>query len=521
MAEGILGLGTGQASTLNQDLITKLKDAERKSSIEPIETDLSDWELESVKLQEITLYANDMLDAIKPFDLFITSGTNAFEDKSATTTGESVVFDAVDAGSLNTGTTTVNITSLAQRDVYQSATFSDKTASISNTSGDKISVNGVEFSLLNKSYEDLASEINLKSDFNASVEEVGTDSFRLVIKSENSGTDNALEIIETGYDLGFNEFLSDTTVASGTVPASGLTLTLNGTSFTTDGSETYSEFISRIDADGDFEASIDVNGQVSIRREDGTALEATTDEIGLDLVNNNHTLHAQNLEATIDGVDYNVSSNAITVDGGLKVTAVKEGISTISIEKDTTQITTLVESFVEKYNTLMDTIDTELYSSDSEIVDKSTLRNLVGQIKDFLFNNYGSNSDLNLFNYGFSVDSNGTLSLDATTFNTAVSDDYDNLKDLFIGTAESEGLGTQLKEYVDSLDGYQGLLTAYEDNMNVRKTNLEEELQSSTDDLDNKYAQLTQQFADYGTIITRFNSQFAGLEMMIQQSVAG
>jgi len=38
MAEGILGLGSGQASALNSDLIEKLKTAERKSTVEPYET---------------------------------------------------------------------------------------------------------------------------------------------------------------------------------------------------------------------------------------------------------------------------------------------------------------------------------------------------------------------------------------------------------------------------------------------------------------------------------------------------
>jgi flagellar hook-associated protein 2 len=35
MANGVLGLGTGQASTLNSELIDKLKAAERKSTVEP------------------------------------------------------------------------------------------------------------------------------------------------------------------------------------------------------------------------------------------------------------------------------------------------------------------------------------------------------------------------------------------------------------------------------------------------------------------------------------------------------
>jgi len=36
MANGVLGLGSGQAASLNSELIEKLKTAERKSTVEPI-----------------------------------------------------------------------------------------------------------------------------------------------------------------------------------------------------------------------------------------------------------------------------------------------------------------------------------------------------------------------------------------------------------------------------------------------------------------------------------------------------
>ena len=45
-----------------------------------------------------------------------------------------------------------------------------------------------------KTYQQLADEITAKSGMNASIEQVGTDSFRLVIKSEDTGLDNALSI---------------------------------------------------------------------------------------------------------------------------------------------------------------------------------------------------------------------------------------------------------------------------------------------------------------------------------------
>ncbi len=532
MAEGVLGLGTGQASSLNQELIDKLKAAERKATVEPIETSLKDLDEEGVKVANIKLQVQDVLDAIKPFDLFVVGGVNAFSQKSATTTGDSVVFDAVDASKLNTGTTNVSVSQIAQRDVYQTSTFTDKDAIISTVPGSVITINGAEYSTFNKTYQEVADKINFSSKLNASIEAVGTDSYRMVIKSEDSGVDNALSITQTSVDLGLNNFISSSTIASGTIPNSGLSLTLNGTTFTTSGNETNSQFISRINADPSFAAGINADGKVIITRSDGGAVEVTNDDLGLNLTNENHTLTAQNMKAKIDGVDYDVSSNVVTVDGGLKISATKVGDSSISIEKDKSQIATMFKDFIDKFNTLSKAIDAELYSGDSKVQDRSTLRDIQSQIKNMMFKNYGQDSNdgtdgnpvkegsLNLFNFGLEVDKNGNYSLNESDFNKAVSDDFDNLKDLFIGTAEKEGFGTQLKTIVDAMDGTDGAITTYENNMTSRKKELDKQLKEETESLDSKYSQLANQFSAYGVIINQFNAQFSSLEMMINQSTS-
>lgn len=40
MAEGILGLGQGQAASLNSDMLEKLKAVDRKATVAPIEKNL-------------------------------------------------------------------------------------------------------------------------------------------------------------------------------------------------------------------------------------------------------------------------------------------------------------------------------------------------------------------------------------------------------------------------------------------------------------------------------------------------
>lgn len=446
MAEGILGLGSGQASALNSDLIEKLKTAERKSTVEPYETKIENITTEKEVFANIQTKVSELLEAIKPFDLFVSGGVTAFEQKSATTSGDSVTFDAADVKSLNKGFTSVEVTQLAQKDVYQSNTFNAATKDTAINQGDLV-INGQTFDTTNKTYEQLATEITAKTGMNAAVDQVGSDSFRLVIKSEDTGIDNKL------------------TISGAASQALGYTT-------------------------------------------DGTLINSA-----------NHILEAKNLIAKVDGVTYDVASNSITVDG-LKITANKEGTSTINVVEDTTQVETQMQNFITKYNELVALVDSEAYNADSKIADKSAIRDIVNQVKTKLFGSYGENGDKSVFNFGIELAKDGGLSLDSKKFNEAVQNDITGLKDLFLGSAEKKGLGTLLKETLDEMKFSGGLLNTYETSMTSREKTLNDEKDKAEEALNKKYELLALQFSSYGAIINQMEASFSGLKMLIQQSTA-
>lgn len=450
MAEGVLGLGSGQAAALNSDLLNKLKEAESKAVISPIEKRIENIGTEKEKFSEIETKVSEFLASVKPFDLFISNGLNAFEQKTASTSGESVTFDAPDVTKLAKGFTSIDVTQLAQKDVYQSNAVNSTIKDTVINAGDlEITVNGNKeiFNTTGKTYDDLAKEINAKSGINATVEQVGTNSYRLLIKSEESGLDNAL--------------------------------TIGGTASQTLGYTT-----------------------------DGTVVNST-----------NHILEAKNMIAKVDGLEYSVSSNTITV-GGLKMTANKEGISSINIDQDNSQIETQLNSFITKYNELVAMIDGEVFGADSKIDDKSAIRDIVTQVKSKLFGSYGTSNDKSIFNYGIEIDKTGRLSLNSKKFTDAVENDLAGLKELFIGVAEKKGLGTTLKETLDNMSFSGGVLDTYTNNMSTRETRLNEEKEKAQKLLDSRYSQLAQQFAAYGSIINQMEASFSGLKMLIQQSVS-
>lgn len=538
MAEGVLGLGSG-AGSLNSELIEKLKEAERKSTVAPLEgyiEDISGEGGESEKIAEITAKVNELLETIKPFDLFVSGGVNAFENKTANVTGSSVVFDAVDAGSINEGTTSVHVDQLAQRDVFQTNTFTDATATISSNSGDMIVLSQDARPVYQSDTTVAADDIvdasgtgSITIDGNVIAVDATMTYAQLVDKINEDENLNAKITTSGRLSITHSDEESTLTITENLAANTGLSL---GEKYSTEGSS-YEDLAKSINANSNYTATVEATGSnenrliiKSVESGDDYAIDIT--QVGADLGLSdplNNTVKAQNLMATVDGVSYDVASNVLIVDGGLKITAVEVNddneYSTIAVNHDTTTIEPILQQFVTSYNELVSLIDEELYSSESNIDDKASLRTMMSDIKDKLFGAYGTDDSLNVFNFGFEVDKSGILSLDSEKFNEATENNFDDLKSLFVGVAEDRGLGTQLKEYVDSLDGFNGILSNYETNMNARKESLEDEKEKAIDTLDNKYALMSQQFAAYGTIINQFENQFAGLKLMIEQSVAG
>lgn len=617
MAEGILGLGS---SALNQELIDRLKEADRTARVEPIENQIEDIigeDGETAKIAEIKAKVNELLETIKPFDLFVSGGVTAFDQKTANVTGSSAVFDAVDVSSINEGTTSVFIEQLAKKDVFQTNTFSDASNKIPTSSS--ITLNGESFTTHGEDYSELATLINASSNFTASYNSStgdltiddgnGAKVFSTTgkkysdisndIQTEGTITSSIPAKPASGDILTLSQpgrpiYQSDILVAADDiVDASGGTINIDGKDFTVTAEMTYSELSKLIDDDKDLNATLTVSGRLEITHSDKkTALTVSeslnTNSIGLSLgekystegktyeelatsINNNsnynatiekvgdgvnrlvikstesgldnsinitqtgvdlglndssnHTVTAQNLKATVDGIKYDVSSNVLIVDGGLKITAVEENkadeFSTISIQKDSTTIQPALQNFVTKYNELNLLIDIELFSAESKIEDKGTLRTIMSNIKDQIFGSYGQDDSLSIFNYGFEIDKSGLLTLNTEKFNESLENNPEDLKSLFIGVAEDRGLGTNLKEYVDSLDSFDGLISSYETNIIARRESLEEEKEKAIELLDNTYSLMSQQFAEYGTLINQFEAQFSGLKLMIEQSTSG
>ena len=548
-------VGGEAAQSVNGDMINKIRAAEEKALIDPITEDIDNISIETEKLEEIKAKVIEFQDVVNYFDIY--NEENVFNQYLFDGTGTSAVFDSVDMSSLKEGTTTVNITQLAQKDVFQSTVVASETAAVPSGT---LTINGVDFDTSQddaNTYEKLAGKIEQTDGLTASVEQVGDNSFRLVVKSEESGILNSVNIsgLDLGFDTGNVQIKSD--VIDPTTNTVAGDILIKGTdgvdvTFSNDGTESYADLVTKIDNNSNFNASINDDNEIVITMTDGSEVSVTSDAFGLNLTgdNLNHTLKAQNMNAQIDGIEYDVSSSSITTQGSLKITGLELGTSSITVSKDSSAVAIAAETMVTKYNELQEMLNEEIYSEEAGIEDKSMLRNILSDMKSMLFANYGAavpeydstvldeygdivknhsnvtNNDINLFVLGFELDKSGNLVMDSDIFNSILNGeddnyDFDDLQNVFTGSYTNKGVGVQLNDYLDALDGYNGTFYDYDIDMIAKKEDLEKEKEDELERLDAKYGIMAEQFSSYSALISQMEASFSGLKMMMEMESSG
>lgn len=573
-------MGSDAVQSVNGDIINKIRAAEEESIIMPLVEDIDNITLETEKLEEIKSKVTELSDVVEYFDLY--NDENIFRQYHFDVSGSSAVFDAVDVADIEPGNISVSVSQLAQKDVFQSKTFEGIDLNSSFTEfqdpSDSLQIqvgNGEVFTIEAfdddgeaKTYSEFVQDINEIDGVQASWEVVGTNSsdeniYRLILKSTEPGTSNSLNLTQNGnLDLGLDtgNVQVNSSVVDGTdVPTIGQKITLNAidstpVDFTFNG-ESIETMVDTINSHSDFNASINDDNEIEITMSDGSEVTVSTDVTGLSFngENLNHLLHAQNLKATVDGVEYDVSSNELTFQNGIKMTALKEDdpgeSSSVTISRDTSAISIAIETMLTKYNEVVEMVNEELNDTNSVIQDKDSLRTILDDLKTMLFQSYGAdsptfgtetdkyddqvlahsnvtNNDKSIFLFGVELDKSGMLSLNTETLNNILSGDdenynFEDIRNVFTGVYENKGLGVQMKEYLESLESYDGVYNKYEEAMESRKEDLEEEKEEELERLDAKYGIMAQQFSEYSAVIAQMESSFSGLKMMIEQETSG
>lgn len=215
---------------------------------------------------------------------------------------------------------------------------------------------------------------------------------------------------------------------------------------------------------------------------------------------------------SLNGIAGTSSTNTVTgVLDGVTLTLTKQTAAstptTLTVSKNkTSALTDALNTFIQSYNAANKTMtDMGAYNATTKVAGvlqgNSTLRLAQSQVRNLLFNTTLGNDSAyqRLSDIGVSLAKDGTLSLNSTKLNAAVSADFSSVTSLVTK------IGTVFKDSIDKLVGSSGSITSAVENTNrqIKSITAQEEALST---------RLTAIEARYRAQFTALDSQIASMK---------
>jgi len=170
-------------------------------------------------------------------------------------------------------------------------------------------------------------------------------------------------------------------------------------------------------------------------------------------------------QLTVDGVPVDSSTNTVT--GAIPGVTLSLGAADpntpiqISVEPDITQAADAIESFVDAYNAVIGSINSQyaLNSNGSEgiLAGDSMLQSLQSNLLDMVSAAVGDNGQYtNLQSLGIEMQNDGTLQIDSTTLSDALSSSYSEVQNFFQSTSPAGwalSAGTEMTQLTNPAKG--------------------------------------------------------------------
>ncbi|WP_270983736.1 flagellar filament capping protein FliD [Campylobacter upsaliensis] len=418
MALGTLSSLGFASGVLTQETIDKLKKAEEAGRVEPYKKKVEE---NAAKQKDLTEIKTKLL----AFQTAVSSlgDATAFAARkvSSSIKDNPAASLSADAG-VALQSMKVNVTQLAEKDVYQSKALTTDTGLVDATLKDEVKLtffqNGKEYSVTidNKTtFKDLADKISTASDGNIVAKIINTgekpDGYRLSLTSKETGEENAISFYPGGKDK-----------------------------------------------DGKYAEN---NGAKEIFKKLGWELDDKTEPNDVDKNKKgygikdqtNHLKKAQNAEFTMDGIKMVRPSNTITDIGvGLTLTLNKTGEVNFEVQQDTEAVTKAMEDLVNAYNDLVANLNAST-DFNSETGMKGTLQGVSevnsirstlisalfdsvpveGVVKDKNGNDMNATVMLSMQDFGLKISESGNLSFIKSDFEKKMKEDISFAEGFFAG----------------------------------------------------------------------------------------
>lgn len=444
-----LGFGSG---VLTQETIDKLKEAEQQARVNPYTT----------KIEENTTKQKDLTEIKTKLSTF-QSAVSSLGDATAFAKRKVVASITDNPPASLTATSgvalqsmNINVTQLAQKDVYQSKGLANDTgiinANLTSATNLTFFSKGKEYTVTidkNTTYSDLVDKINSATGGEIVAKMVNTGEkdtpYRLTLTSKETGEDSAISFYPGAKDSN-GKYVVD---SNATEVFKSLGWNLDETALNAEG----------------FDPATSKKG------------------VGIidDAENPLHIQQAQNANFTMDGIKMTRSSNTITDIGvGITLTLNKTGEINFDIQQDSESITQAMQEMVDAYNDLVLNLNAATdYNSETGtkgslqgVTEVNSIRSSIvsilfqsqsvdGTVEDASGNKVSAKVMLSLQDYGLSMTESGTLNFDSSAFESKVKEDTAMAESFFSGITQYKNINHtgelikqgSLENYLNKVEG--------------------------------------------------------------------
>ncbi|EHD4527112.1 flagellar filament capping protein FliD [Campylobacter upsaliensis] len=418
MALGTLSSLGFASGVLTQETIDKLKKAEEAGRVEPYKKKVEE---NAAKQKDLTEIKTKLL----AFQTAVSSlgDATAFAARkvSSSIKDNPAASLSADAG-VALQSMKVNVTQLAEKDVYQSKALATDTGLVNAQLKDEVKLtffqNGKEYTVTidkTTTYKDLADKISTASDGNIVAKIINTgekpDGYRLSLTSKETGEENAISFYPGGKDK--------------------------------DGKYAENNDAKEIFKKLGWELNDKTKPNDVDKDKKGYGIKDQT----------NHLKKAQNAEFTMDGIKMVRPSNTITDIGvGLTLTLNKTGEVNFEVQQDTEAVTKAMEDLVNAYNDLVANLNAST-DFNSETGMKGTLQGVSevnsirstlisalfdsvpveGVVKDKNGNDMNATVMLSMQDFGLKISESGNLSFIKSDFEKKMKEDISFAEGFFAG----------------------------------------------------------------------------------------
>ena len=306
---------------------------------------------------------------------------------------------------------------------------------------------------------------------------VSSSNSSIVSASAVSGTSSGTHVLQVA-SLATTASWSSDTLTSATTPlaAGSFTITANGTTTTIStgtGTSTLSNVVSTINSDNlgvTARVVTDATGSrlAIVSNNSGSASNFSVSAPTGGSLSFTQAVNGANASLTVDGLSISSATNTVTgaipgVTLNLLNAAPGTNVS-LAVAPNTSQVSTAINQFVSDYNTLITAINAQYSdtsgSGEGVLASDPAVRNLQSDLQNALDYLYtpasGSTTVSNLTSLGISVGKDGTLSVDSSTLNSALQNNFSDVQTFFQGSAFNgfaNSLDQQLTSFTSPADG--------------------------------------------------------------------